>query len=722
MEIMETAESQLHLSHPGKPMSPNAALRGSSPKSPPRNKNSRPRTSPETPDGPPYGHAAACPYELRTSQAVSSLRTPNSELRTSPPPLIAHEGRNCWRRPRADRLAFLIDGEAYFSAVAAAMERAEHSILILGWDIASRVWLRRDGTRHSQPDELGPLLHEVLSRRKKLRVHILSWDFAMIYVLEREFLPIFKLPWRTHRRLRFLLDGNHPSGGSHHQKIVVVDDSVAFSGGFDLTNHRWDTPEHKTGEPRRVNPGGIQYEPFHDVQVAVSGEAAAALGDLARERWRRATGTSISPPPSNSDSWPRHLSPDLEDVRVAIARTEPEWKGQPGVREVENLFLDMIAAARSSIYIENQYFTSARICQALIERLLTPEGPEIIMVVARENSGWLEKNSMGIIRSQLLQKLKRADQFGRLFVYNPSLPGGERMEVHSKIMVVDDAVARVGSANLSNRSMRLDTECDIMIESAGEERVSRGVAGFRDRLLGEHLGISPERVQDAIRREGSPARAVEALGGGNRTLAPMEVSMEPLAENICLDAEFCDPEHPVSPEMIVSHMLPDEFKRPAIRRLPWVIGFMVALSCLAVIWRWVLGDWVWPEELLKQADVLWKMPLAPLLIVGAYLLASLFLIPLTVMVLLTGFLLGPLYGFLYAWAGSLSPRPYSSESDIPWAGKEFAGWSAAASTGSVTVWRATASWQSPSSTSSRLRPSRSLISSPGLPGSACAII
>jgi phosphatidylserine/phosphatidylglycerophosphate/cardiolipin synthase-like enzyme/uncharacterized membrane protein YdjX (TVP38/TMEM64 family) len=533
------------------------------------------------------------------------------------------------------------------------MERAEHSILILGWDIASRVWLRRDGARHSQPDELGLILHEVLSRRKKLRVHILSWDFAMIYLLEREFLPIFKLPWRAHRRLHFFLDGNHPSGGSHHQKVVVVDDSVAFSGGFDLTNHRWDTPEHKTDEPRRVNPGGIHYEPFHDVQVAVSGEAAAALGDLARERWRRATGTSLSPPHSRSDSWPRHLSPDLEDVRVAIARTEPEWNHYPGIREVENLFLDMIGAARRSIYIENQYFTSARICQALIERLLTPEGPEIIMVVARENSGWLEKNSMGIIRSQLLQKLKQADQFGRLFVYNPSLPGGERMEVHSKIMVVDDAVARVGSANLSNRSMRLDTECDIMIESAGEERVSRGVAGFRDRLLGEHLGISPERVRDATRREGSPARAVEALRGGNRTLVPMEVSMEPLAESICLDAEFCDPEHPVSPEMIVSHMLPEEFKRPAIRRLPWVIAFGVALSCMAAIWRWALGDWARPEDLLKHAHLFWKMPLTPLMVGGAYLLAAFFLIPLTIMVLLTGFLLGPLYGFLYGWAGSL---------------------------------------------------------------------
>ncbi|RPJ40628.1 MAG: hypothetical protein EHM27_07700, partial [Deltaproteobacteria bacterium] len=407
-----------------------------------------------TPSPEPHGDAAlrgkARLYESSTSMRASERHDPPNY--GAP---IAVPGRNCWKRPVAGKVAFLVDGDAYFSAFAAAVERARFSVLILGWDIDSRLQLRGDGSRGKFSNELGLFLKEIISRRKELQIHVLSWDFAMIYLLEREFLPVFKRPWRGRRRIHFRLDGRHPRGGSHHQKVVVIDDAVAFSGGLDLTKHRWDTPEHKRDDPRRVKPGGFHYEPFHDVQMAVSGEAASALGELARERWRRATGISLFPPPGGSDPWPDDLTPDLEEVPVAIARTEPEWNGYPGIREVESLFLDMIAAARHSIYIENQYFTSARICDALIQRLTEQDGPDIVMIMAERNSGWLEQNSMGIIRAQLFQKLKRADRFGHLYLYQPALPGGERMEVHSKVIVVDDRLARVGSANLSNRSTGL---------------------------------------------------------------------------------------------------------------------------------------------------------------------------------------------------------------------------------------------------------------------------
>ncbi len=568
---------------------------------------------------------------------------------------ISVEGKNCWRRPIAAKASFLIDGEAYFSAFSAAAERAQHSVLILGWDIDSRVWLRRTTSPLSFSDELGLFLQRILSRRKSLEVFTLSWDFAMIYLFEREFLPVFKRPWRSHRRLHFRLDGHHPSGGSQHQKLVVMDDSIAFSGGFDLTNHRWDTPEHKAGDRRRVNPWGDYYEPFHDVQIAVSGDAAAALGDLARERWRRATGISLPRPPGSGNLWPEGLAPDLEDVPVAIARTEPQWDGHFEVREVESLFLDMIAAGRETLYFENQYFTSARIGDALIRRLTEPQGPEIVMVMSQRNSGWLEQKTMGAIRAELLQKMKAADRFKRLYLYCPALPGNERLEVHSKVLVVDDRMARVGSANLSNRSMRLDTECDLMIESVGEERVARNVAAFRNRLLSEHLGVSPVRLEEAIREEGSLARSVEKLRGGERTLIPMAVNMDPLWGNICLEAEFCDPEHPMSPETIVRQMLPEEFHRPAMRRLPWIIGLLIAISLLAISWRWTpLGTWIHPVAWIKQVEFFLGPPLSRLLFVaGAYVVGSFLVIPLTVLVLLSGFLFGLAHGFLYAWTGSM---------------------------------------------------------------------
>jgi len=136
---------------------------------------------------------------------------------------ILTEERNCWRVAPAERVAFLVDAAAYFAAFAATIERARKSIFITGWDIDSRVALVRDKDAWELSARLGDYLNGVVSRRRGLHAYVLVWDFAMIYALEREPLPILKLGWRTHRRLHFRLDGNHPIGASHHQKIVVVD-------------------------------------------------------------------------------------------------------------------------------------------------------------------------------------------------------------------------------------------------------------------------------------------------------------------------------------------------------------------------------------------------------------------------------------------------------------------------------------------------------------------
>jgi phosphatidylserine/phosphatidylglycerophosphate/cardiolipin synthase-like enzyme len=206
-------------------------------------------------------------------------------------------GRNCWRIERAARLAFLVDGEAYFGAVRKALAGARHSILILGWDIDSRMLLVPDGANDGYPEPLGDFLNAVVARQPSLRGYVLSWDFAMLYAMEREWLPIYKLDWRTHRRLHFRLDDRHPAGASHHQKVIVIDDALAFVSGFDLTRCRWDTSAHACDDPRRVDHRGEHYGPFHDVGVVVTGDCARALGDLVRERWRRATGAAPRPTP-----------------------------------------------------------------------------------------------------------------------------------------------------------------------------------------------------------------------------------------------------------------------------------------------------------------------------------------------------------------------------------------------------------------------------------------
>src|SRR5687768_17188052 len=149
--------------------------------------------------------------------------------------------RNVWRKTRADRAAVLVDGDAYFRAVHHALLSARQQVWILGWDIDSRLCLRRDlaDPLKRRAATLGPLLQSIVSRTGGPDCYVLAWDFALIYAFEREAFPQLKLGWSTHRRLHFELDNMHPLGASQHQKIVVVDDRVAFCGGLDLCGARW---------------------------------------------------------------------------------------------------------------------------------------------------------------------------------------------------------------------------------------------------------------------------------------------------------------------------------------------------------------------------------------------------------------------------------------------------------------------------------------------------
>src|SRR5690606_8573115 len=176
-------------------------------------------------------------------------------------------------------------------------------------------------------------------------------------------------------------------------------------------------------------------------------------------------------------------------------RTMPPRGEVPAVREIERLYFDLIEAAQRSIYIENQYFTAPRIAAALERRLAEPDGPEVVLVLRLLSHGWLEEHTMHVLRTRLIERLREADRFKRLRVYYPHIPGlddGCCLDVHSKLMVVDDEVLRLGSANLCNRSMGVDTECDLILEARGRPEVAAEIRRFRNRLLGEHLGVAPE--------------------------------------------------------------------------------------------------------------------------------------------------------------------------------------------------------------------------------------
>jgi len=570
---------------------------------------------------------------------------------------ILREGRNCWRIAAAKRAAFLIDGADYFEALAEAARQARHAIYIAAWDIDSRTDLLRRPPVARSDSRLGDLLNALVKQSSDLKVYILAWDFPMLYARERELLPVINLPWKRHRRIHFQFDDQHPIGGSQHQKIAVIDDAAAFCGGIDLTKNRWDTPEHRLDDPRRKDSNGTLYAPFHDNQMIVAGEAAAALGDLFRDRWRFATGKNLQPVDgSRSSVWPASLSPAVTETRIGIVRTLPAFKGRREVRETENLYRDAIAAARESIYIENQYLTSAAVARALAQSLQQEKGPEIIIVLPRESSGWLEQSTMDAVRAHILSRLAAADRSHRLSVLYPALGNGENsIYVHSKTMVVDDRLAVVGSANLSNRSMGLDSECSLVLEAEGNPQAAEAIAAFRSALLAEHLGKSSAEIRKIGADTKSLIRTIASATGEDRLLRPLEYRKPPLdGSRLVPDDDWLDPERPVELDRVFDQFVHEEAGPNGKFNLLKIAVVLLVLLALAAAWRWTpLSHWISLEALAGVAGYFRDSPLLPFGVLGAYVVGGLMMVPVTVLIGASAIIFPSYLAAAYAFAGCL---------------------------------------------------------------------
>ena len=450
-----------------------------------------------------------------------------------------------WRREQASRFSVIVDAERYFQVARAALLQARSRIMLVGWDFDARIVLSGGERGEGEPATVGEFLYWLVDRTPGLELYLLRWDLGAIKSLFRGRTAFTVLKWMRHPRIHTKLDGHHPTGGSHHQKIVVIDDCFAFCGGIDMTAGRWDTRAHADDEPERRNPNGKPYKPWHDATTAIAGPAAAALGELCRDRWERATGARLDPVgAAAANCWPDDLEPDLTDVRLGIARSIPKMPDQPPVDEIERLFVRQIAEARRHVYIESQYFASRRIAEAIARWLQEPDGPEFVVINPLTADGWLEPIAMDSARARLMKALRQVDRHGRLAMYHPVTAGGAPIYVHAKIMVVDDRVVRVGSANINNRSMRLDTECDVLVDAAAGDaaRVAELAGSLRDGLLAEHLGCTVAELRAAVARSGGLIAAVEALRGSGKTLEPYELPDLPATMKWLADNELLDPE------------------------------------------------------------------------------------------------------------------------------------------------------------------------------------
>jgi phospholipase D1/2 len=573
--------------------------------------------------------------------------------------MLLKPGVNVWRVERAARAAVLVDGAAYFRAVREALIRARHSVIIVGWDIHSRTRLVGETGRAEDgfPEPLAEFLSALVRRRPDLNVCLLLWDYSMLYAMERELFPTLTLRWSTPRQVRFCLDNAVPLGSAQHQKLIVVDDAIAFTGGLDVTIRRWDTPAHKIDNPHRVDPAGKQYPPFHDVQMLVDGAAAGALALIARARWASVAAEEVGPSEAGRDPWPPSVSPDFTDIMVGIARTEPPYMDRPETREVEQLFLDSIDAAERSIYIENQFLTCAKLANRLALRLRQRPRLEAVIVGPRSLVSWLAVRTMRNGRIRFKKILHEAGVGDRVRLVYPEVTAGARttdVMIHSKVMIVDDRLLRIGSANLNNRSMGTDTECDLVIAATNDQE-HRAIARIRNALLAEHCGTCAGAAAEVIERTGSIIATAETLGQNGHCLRAIDDG-DPERSDLAAYLEMvADPERPIEADAFVHSILGGRVRRRGTPAVLKVGAAALLVLALTLSWEFTpLAHFAVPAVARDALAALAHGAWAPVVVVTIFVVGGLVAFPVTVLIAATAAVFGPWLGFTYAAMGALA--------------------------------------------------------------------
>jgi phosphatidylserine/phosphatidylglycerophosphate/cardiolipin synthase-like enzyme len=443
--------------------------------------------------------------------------------------VLLEPGTTCWRVERAARAAVIIDMADYFVAAKAAMKNARRSIHFLNWAFdPDTAFDPLPGGEAADGDRIGPFLKALAEEKPHLDIRLLCWKASLPISATQNFFTVKDRRCFTGTSVKMKLDGHLPVGASHHQKMIIIDDWLAFCGGGDIGPDRWDTACHEDDDARRVRRGGKCYPSRHELMSALEGEPARALGELFRERWRSATGQDVPRPleAPQVSPWPSCLAPTFGPVPVGISRTRSPFRGQPELRENEALFLALIAKAKRLIYLENQYMTSPIMAEALAARLEEPDGPEVVLISTLHCPSWFDQMTMDRTRSVFLKRLELANKHRRLHTFCPVTESERIIIVHAKLAIIDDDLVRIGSTNLNNRSSGYDTECDVSIEAAGPTaaRTRMEIRDLRSREVAHWLGVSAAEVEAATVKAGSLGGAIALLQAGG---APRLQRLEP---------------------------------------------------------------------------------------------------------------------------------------------------------------------------------------------------
>lgn len=269
----------------------------------------------------------------------------------------------------------------------------------------------------------------------------------------------------------------------HHQKIAIIDGKYAYTGGINITDSYVDTQKHEKPQI-----------PWHDAFVKVEGSMAVRdfignyIGLWNQERVRAEAFLTNAYASLNVKITPlTRATSDLTDTLVpakltsttppkipsqihrTITRKGTDPTGVPSTLREDILegYLLAIGLAEDYIYIENQYFREKAIGDAIIQRHSQVAGLQTIIVLPQVAEEFLNNKGDELslhgaaLQFEILDSM--ITQIGaNLGLFTMVRKDNQQVYVHSKLLIIDDTFASIGSANSNPRSYRVDTELDFV--------------------------------------------------------------------------------------------------------------------------------------------------------------------------------------------------------------------------------------------------------------------
>ena len=514
------------------------------------------------------------------------------------------------------------------------------------------------------PSVVSDLLAWKAEQNPDIKIYLLRWDSSLAFFAQREMWAKEVWEEKTPDNVETQLDDTIPMGGSQHQKIIVVDDELVFSGGMDISTNRWDTRDHPVQSEERQGPDG-EYPPLHDVQMVSSGPVVKDFATLVRWRWERVadsepialreeadTGLTAAKP----RTWPDDFPPEFENVSCALARTIPFMDEVEPAQEVRTMLLDLINQAESFIYIENQFTTRQEIAEALNKRLKACPNLHVILVSSYEPKGKFECEAFWASRIEFKAILEKGIDPKRIRLTYSSIEDMQGRKaykrIHSKVMTVDDKYLVIGSSNLSNRSMTLDTEIDVVLHGNSEHNRQQ-ILHVRNDLLAEHTGRKLEDMP-ALFDTDYPVDALmqgQIAHGYVLTEVRDEVFTNHSVKNVF--RSLSDPEEPlISLPTLDGAALPA--RNPRRRSIMIMLGIaVIAILGGLMFWASQSISWLSSESindfLEKSRGTYFALPTVLLV----YVVGGILFFPVTVLSLAVAAIFGPIWGPIYGIMGAL---------------------------------------------------------------------